>query len=294
MSDITWGILGGLGTGLTWGTISLLVRSLSGTIAPVGITAMRSVLGGGILLLVAVVTGYGGEIARMPLWVVLTLWGSIIIAMGFGDTMFFVSMDHLGVTRALTLTMINPLLTTVVGIGLLGEPVTPLRALGMLLVVGGLALVISGKGEAAGERRGSTRRGLRLVCLAAGSWAVSAIIMKPAFQAVSVMAAAAVRIPAAGVVLWLTPWTRGVPAALVRATRQERLRLGAICLLSAVGSLLFTTGIKYGGVAVGNVLSATSPLFTLPFEVWVLGRRASRQTAFGALVTVSGIGLMNL
>ena len=294
MSDLTWGILGGLGTGLTWGTISLLVQSLSGTIAPVGITAMRSILGGAVLLLVAVVTGYGGEIAAMPLWVVLTLWSSIIIAMGFGDTMFFVSMDYLGVTRALTLTMINPLLTTVAGVGLLGEPVTPLRALGMLLVVGGLALVISGKGETAGDRRGSTRRGLRLVCLAAGAWAVSAIIMKPAFQAVSVMAAAAVRIPAAGVVLWLTPWTRGVPAALARATRQERLRLGVICLLSAVGSLLFTTGIKYGGVAVGNVLSATSPLFTLPFEVWVLGRRASRQTALGALVTVTGIGLMNL
>jgi len=294
MTEMTWGILGGLGCGLTWGTLSLLVRSLSGRITPVGITAVRSILGGAILLVLALLTGHGGEIAKMPLWVFLTLWVTIIIAMGFGDTMFFASMDHLGVTRALTLTMINPLLTTVVGIGLLGEPVTLLRGLGMLLVVGGLVLVISGKGGGGTERRGSMQRGLRLVLLAAGSWAVAAVMMKPAFQAVSVMAAAAVRVPAAGLVLWLTPWTRGVPAALAATTRGERFRLGAICILSAVGSLFFTTGIKYGGVAVGNVLSATAPLFTLPFEVVVLGRRPSRQTALGAVVTIVGIGLMNL
>jgi drug/metabolite transporter (DMT)-like permease len=294
MTEMTLGILGGLGSGLIWGTISLLVRSLSGTIAPVGITAVRSILGGGILLTVALATGHGREIAEMPLWVVLTLWSAIIIAMGFGDTAFFASMDHLGVTRALTLTMINPLLTTVVGVGLLREPVTPLRALGMFLVVAGLALVISGKGEGGGERRGSTRRGLRLVFMAAGAWALSAILMKPAFQAVSVVAAAAVRIPATGVVLWLTPWTRGVPAALGRSTRDERLRLGMICILSAAGSLFWTTGIKYGGVAVGNVLSSTAPLFTLPFEVLVLRRRPSLLTALGAAVTVTGIGLMNL
>ena len=294
MTEMTLGILGGLGSGLTWGTISLLVRSLTGTITPVGITAVRSILGGGILLAVALATGHGSEIAQMPLWVVLTLWSAIIIAMGFGDTAFFASMDHLGVTRALTLTMINPLLTTVVGVGLLREPVTLPRALGMLLVVGGLALVISGKGEGGGERRGSTRRGLRLVFMAAGAWALSAILMKPAFQVTSVVAAAAVRIPAAGVVLSLTPWTRGVPAALGKTTREERLRLGVVCILSAVGSLFWTTGIKYGGVAVGNVLSATAPLFTLPFEVIVLGRRPSRLTVIGAVVTVTGIGLMNL
>lgn len=291
---MTWGILGGLGCGLTWGMISLLVRSLSGAVTPVGITAVRSILGGGTLLGLALATGHGGEIAEMPLWVVLTLWGTIILSMGFGDTMFFASMDHLGVTRALTLTMINPLLTTVVGVGLLGEPVTLPRGLGMLLVVGGLVLVIWGKGEGGGERHGSMQRGLRLVCLAAGSWAISAVWMKPAFQAVSVIAAAAVRVPAAGLVLWLTPWTRGVFAAIALTTREERLRLGAICVLSAVASLFFTTGIKYGGVAVGNVLSATAPLFTLPFEVLVLGHHPSRQTAVGAVVTIAGIGLMNL
>jgi len=293
MTDFTWGIAGGLGTGMTWAATSMLVRSLSGILTPAGITAVRSTIGGSLLVVLALATGHAGEVVQMPLWVVLTLWASIIIAMGFGDPMFFASMDHLGVTRALILSMANPLITTLVGIGLLGEPFTLPRAAGILLVVGGLVLIIAGKGDGGPERR-ATRRGMRLVFWAAGAWAVSAVILKPALEVVSVVAAAAVRIPMGGLFLWMTPWTRGTVHAIATSTPAERKRLGAICIISAFGSLLFVSGIKYGGVAIGNVLASTSPLFTLPFEVWVFGQRPSRQTIWGAVVTVAGVGLMNL
>ncbi len=232
--------------------------------------------------------------AEMPLWVVLLLWTSVLIAMAFGDTMFFGSLEHLGVTRALTLSMANPMLTTVVGILLLGEAMTLPRAGGILMVVGGLTLIIAGKGEGGADVRKATRRGLRLVLLAAGAWALSAILLKPALQAVSVLPAAAVRIPMAGLVLCLTPWPRGTLTAIRQADPAERTRLAAICALSALGTLCFTVGIKYGGVAVGNVLASTSPLFTLPFEVWVLGQPLSGKAALGATTTMMGIGLMNL
>ena len=57
-----------------------------------------------------------------PLWVVLSLATAILLAMGVGDTLFFRSMDSLGVTRALTLSLLNPLLTTLTGIVLYQEP----------------------------------------------------------------------------------------------------------------------------------------------------------------------------
>ena len=293
MTDLTWGIASGLGTGMTWAATSLLVRSLSGTFTPAGITAMRSTVGGSILVILALAAGHGGDVVRMPLWVVLTLWASIILAMGIGDSLFFASMDHLGVTRALILSMVNPLLTTLVGMGLLGEPVTLPRASGILLVMGGLLLIIAGKSEGGSERR-APRRGMRLVFAAAMAWAASAVIMKPALEAVPVVAAAAVRIPMGGLFLWLTPWTRGTVDAIAASRPAERKRLGLICFITAFGSLLFVAGIKFGGVAIGNVLASTSPLFTLPFEVWVLSQRPSRQTVLGAVVTVAGVGLMNL
>jgi drug/metabolite transporter (DMT)-like permease len=293
MSQLTLGITGGLGTGLAWAALSIMVSSLSATVQPVNITAVRSTVGGIIILAVALFTGHGTEILRMPLWAVLALWVSILLSMGFGDTVFFASLQHLGVTRALILSLANPLLTMIVGIGLLGEKVTLPRIIGILLVVGGLALIISGKGEGEVRGRGDARRGLKLVFLAAGAWALAAIIMKPPLEMVSATAAAAVRIPLAGLVMWLTPWTRGALREVAACRPRERASLAAVCVLSAVGSLLFTTGIKFGGVAVGNVLASTSPLFTLPFEVWVLRQRPSAWTVMGAAVTVGGVGLMS-
>jgi drug/metabolite transporter (DMT)-like permease len=294
MTDITKGIAGGLGAGLAWAAISILARSLSRTIGPVAINALRSTIGGGLVLAVAIAAGLGGEILQMPLWAVLTLWASITIAVGIGDSACFASMESLGVTRALTVSMAYPLLTTLVGLGLLGETVTPPLAGGILLVLGGLLLITTGKDEGAAEVPGGTRRGLRLAFLAAGTWAVAAVLMKAPLQLVSVLAGTAVRSPMGGLVLWFTPWTRGTLRAIAECRPADRAALAAICLLSAASSVLFTVGIKYGGVAVGTVLSSTSPLFTIPFEMLVFGRRPSARTTMGVVATVAGIALMQL
>jgi drug/metabolite transporter (DMT)-like permease len=294
MTELTKGVLGGLGSAVSWACISILARSLSGTLGPAAINAIRSTVGGILVLAVAVATGYGSEVVRMPLWAVLTLWLSITIGFALGDTVFFVGMESLGVTRAHTLSMAHPLLTTVVGMGLLGEPVTLWRVTGILLVLGGISLIIAGKGEDATDVPGGRWRGVRLVLLAAGTWSLSTVLLKGPLQVASAMAAAAVRSPVGGLVLWLTPWTRGAIRTVATSRPQDLVRLAAVCLLSAASALLFTTGVKYGGVAVGAVLSTTSPLFTIPLEVMVLGRRPSRRTVLGATVTVAGIGLMNL
>jgi drug/metabolite transporter (DMT)-like permease len=293
VSDLTWGIAGGLGTGIVWATISTLVRSLSGTLSPVQITALRSTVGGVVLLCVTILVGETRALLESPLWAVLLLWMSILIAMGVGDSAFFASMDYLGVTRALTLGMANPLLTTLVGILLLGETMTVPRASGIFLVVAGIALIVSGRDDQATGLRTPSRRGLRLVFLAATAWALSAIMIKAPLQVMPAAAATTLRFPAVAVVLWCSPWTRGTKQVLAAMTRADKTALAAVCLLSGFGSLLFMIGIKYGGVAIGNVLSSTSPLFTLPYELWVLKQPISRRSIVGALATVLGIGLMH-
>jgi drug/metabolite transporter (DMT)-like permease len=294
VTELTWGVAAGLGCALAWTLITLLVRAVSDSVPPISITTVRSIVGGGIIILIALVTGHGPEIMAMPLWAVLALWASILVAMGIGDVLFFTCIEHLGITRALTLALANPLLTMVVGIGLLGEAVTVTRVLGILLVVGGLALIILGKGESREGGRGNPELGMRLVFGAAVAWALSAIFLKSPLQVLSPIAASAVRIPIAGLVLCFTPWARGTWETVVRTPQPIRLRLGAICVLSAIGSLLFTAGIKYAGVAIGNVLASTSPLFAVPFEVFVLRQRPSRETIFGSIISVGGIVLMHV
>jgi drug/metabolite transporter (DMT)-like permease len=292
MTNLTQGILAGIGSGLNWAVTSFLIRSLLGRLTPAGLSAVRSTVGGGILIGAAIAAGEGGAMLQAPLWVVLSLWSAILLAMGVGDTLFFRSIDHLGLTRALALSLLNPLLTTLTGIVLYGESMTVPRLVGIGLVIGGLGLIVSGRGEDGTRGARSLRQGLPLVFLAATSWALSATIVKPALLQVPVLAGTALRIPMAGLVLWLTPWTRGTLAALRTSTPGERCRLAGVCVLNAVGSGLFTITIRSGGVAVGNALASTAPLFAIPLEIIVLHERPSVRTIVGAVMTVGGIACM--
>ncbi len=294
MTDFSWGILGGRRSSQNWAVTTLIIRSLIGTFTPAGITAVRATVGGAILVGAAIAAGQGRDMLTAPLRVVLSLWISVVIAMGLGDTLFFRGMDYLGVTRALTLGLLNPLLTTLTGTVFYGETMTLPRLAGIGLVIGGLCLIVSGGGGEGTAAARTRRRGLALVCSAAAAGALSATIQKPALLQMPVLAATALRIPVAGLVLWLTPWTRGTLGALRSSSPRERRQLGTVCLLNAIGSALFTMAIRYGGVAVGNVLASTSPLFALPLEVWLLKQRPSRRTVLGAVLAVTGIVCINL
>jgi drug/metabolite transporter (DMT)-like permease len=292
MSALALGIAASLGSACTWALICVLAQGLSGRLTSAGINAFRALVGGLLVFAGAIAAGYGSEIVTMPLWVALTLWASILIGYAGGDTVFFLGMQHLGVTRAHTLSMVHPLMSTGAGIVLFGESITVLRAAGILLVVGGIALIVTGQSEGGSEASRSRRHGVRLVLAAAVAWTVGSVMLKPPLQVVSPVTATAIRSPLVGAALWLTPWARGTWQA-VRLTRgREAVLLAAVCLFSALSPILYTFGIKHAGVAIGSVLSTTSPLFTIPLEVVFLGRWPSKRTILGAGTTVLGIALM--
>lgn len=292
MHELTQGILAGLGCGLNWAVTSLFVRTLLGRLTPAGIGAVRATGGGAMLVVIALAAGEGPDMLHAPLWVMLSLSAAILLAMGVGDSLFFRGMEALGVTRALTLSLLNPLLTTLTGIVLYREPLTLLRVAAIALVVGGLGLIVSGKDDEGVATGRASRQGLRHVFIAAGCWALAATIVKPALREVPVLAGTALRIPIAALVLWLTPWTRGTLGAVRESTPAERWRLATICILNALGSILFTIAIRSGGVAIGNALASTSPLFAIPLEILVLKRRPSGRTIAGAALTVVGIACL--
>ncbi len=293
MNPLTMGILGGLSSAFTWSMITILSQSLAHRFSPAGINGFRATVGGLTVLVGALAAGYGPEIVEMPLWAAVTLWLSVIIGYAGGDAVFFGGMRLLGVTRAHTLSMTHPLMSTMIGALFLGEPITPIRSLGILLVLGGIALIVTGKGEAGSEIPGARWRGVRLVLIAAVCWTVAAVLLKAPLREVSAIAATAVRNPVAGLVLWMTPWARGTWGAVVSSSGRDARALAAVCVLSTLSPVLFTIGIKYAGVGIGTVCSTTAPLFTIPLEILVLGRRPGRRTIVGAVTTVAGIALMS-
>lgn len=287
------GALGALGSAFTWAVISLLVRSLAPPFNSVTINAVRTTVGGALLLSWIGLTGGFGDLAGVSPWNFALLAASIAIATGLGDTVFFESTRFLGLARAMTVSMTYPLIAAALASALLGEAITPRVAGGSLLALGGLALIVSARGgEHAPEQR--FWLGFGAAALAALAWAVSVILLKPPLRELDATTAQAIRLPVAAALLWVTPWTRGAVDQLKQSGSPVIRRMAWLGALTAASSVMFVAGVKYSGVAAATVLSSTAPMFAIPLGLVFLGERLAPAALLGSLVTVAGIAVLQL
>jgi drug/metabolite transporter (DMT)-like permease len=284
--DPAVGALCALGAALAWSVTSLLARTLMAHYGSVTINAIRSGIAGILLVSCVVVIDGPAALVTMSATTFAVLVVSIVVAIGVGDTVFFESSRAIGLGRAMTIATTYPIGAAVLAAALYGERLTTTIAAGTLLTLSGVALIVGVRPEARPERLWF---GVATAVVASVAWAVSTVMMKTPLHEIDPLTAQAVRLPLASALLWLTPWTRGTGAALREAGRGPLLRIGVLGLITAASSVLFVASLKYAGVAIGSVLSATAPLFALPLGVMFLGERVSPWTVLGALVAVAGI-----
>ena len=293
-SDAALGALAALGSACAWALISLLVRRLSPMFGSATLNALRSLVGGALLLGWVVVTGGIGGLAGVSAWAFGLLALSIVIAVCVGDTVFFESARMLGLARAMTLSMTYPLIATLLAALLVGEPVSASVIAGSALTLSGLALIVIARGRDGHGDAGRLWPGIGAATLASVAWAVSVIALRPPLAEMDATTAQAVRLPVAGVVLWATPWTRGAVAQIRTSGPRTRWALAVLGLLTAFSSVLFVAGVKYAGVAVATVLSSTAPMFAIPLGMIFLGERMAPAAMVGTAITVAGIALLQL
>jgi drug/metabolite transporter (DMT)-like permease len=281
-----------LGSAVMWAVTSLLVRSLSPHFTSVGINALRSAVGGA--LLVGYVLLAGGMQPFLDVspaaFTLMTL--SVVAAFGVGDSLFFESTRTLGLGRAMTIATSYPVLAAVLAAVFLDEPLTLPVVAGTLMTLGGLVLIVMTKADATAQRR--PWLGIGAAALASVGWAVSVVLMKAPLREVDATVAQAIRLPVAALVLWCTPWARGALGALWASRGHVLTRFTVLSALTAVSSVMFVASVKYAGVTVASVLSSTAPLFAIPLGVVFLGERLPPAAVLGAIITVAGIVVLRL
>jgi len=292
LAETTLGALAALGSAVTWAVTGLLVRSLMADLGSVAVNALRSSVGGA--LLVAWVLGTRGiaPFASISAGALALLALSIVAAVTIGDTMFFESTRALGLGRAMTVSMTYPVGAALLAAAFLDEPITPALAAGTLLTLGGLTLIVAPWAQRApGER---FWLGVGTATLASLAWAVSVVFLKSPLDDIEPVTAQAIRLPLAAATLWVTPWARGALGGLRRRDPSVLARLAGLSVLNAVSSVMFVAGVKHAGVAVATVLSSTAPMFAIPLAVVFLGERLSLGALLGAAVTLAGIVVLQL
>ena len=292
IEDTTFGALAALGSAVAWAVTSLLARSLMSELGSVGVNAIRSTIGGVLLIAWVLATAGAGAFTAISASAWLLLGLSIVTAIALGDTVFFESTRAIGVGRAMTISTTYPLGAAVIAAAFLDEPVTIPIAVGSLVTMAGLVLIVAPWAERAPEER--FWFGVGAAAIASLAWAVSTVLVKPPLSEMGPVTAQAIRLPVASMVLWLTPWARSVPRAFVRSSRTVQIRIAILGAITSVSSVMFVAGVKHAGVAVASILSSTAPMFAIPFAVVFLGERITLRAFLGIVLTLAGIIVLQL
>ncbi len=282
-----------LASAFTWAVTSLLVRTVSPPLSSVTVSAVRSLLGGGLLLTWVLATGGVGRLIAIGEKNFFLLAISIVVAIALGDVMFFESARFLGLARAMTVSMVYPLMSAGFAALFLGEPLSARVTAGAVVTLTGLAVIVRARnGERVREEH--LGRGLAAALIAAVAWASSLLVLKPALGGLDPITTQAVRLPLASLVLFATPWGWGAPRQVLTADRSMLRRVALLGVITAVSSVLFVTSVKLADVAVAAVLSSTAPLFALPLGLMFLGERVTRAALVGTALAVGGVALIQL
>ena len=231
MSDPTFGALCALASALAWSVTSLLARSLIPHYGSVTINAVRSGAAGALLLVVVMVIDGPGTLTAMSRATFVQLTVSIVAAIGIGDTVFFESTRAIGLSRAMTIATTYPVGAALLAAAFLDEPLTLPVIVGSLLTLGGIALIVSVRSDAAHPER--LAFGVWTAVVASVAWAVSTVMMKLPLTEIEPLTAQAVRLPLASVLLWLTPWTWGAAGAMRKAGRGPLVTIGMLSIVTA-------------------------------------------------------------
>jgi drug/metabolite transporter (DMT)-like permease len=139
--EILRGDLLGVAAGAAWGTTTVVVRRSALSEAPPARTLQyQLVIGFGVLLVLAAVTGQAGRVAFTPI-----AWGSVLfqgVVISFASYLawFWLLRRYLA-SRISVFSFMTPLFGVTFGVLLLGEPITPSFGGGALLVLAGITVV---------------------------------------------------------------------------------------------------------------------------------------------------------
>lgn len=268
-----------------WGASFLFMRLGAHAFGPVALAAVRVGLASALLIPLLASRGQLGELRRH--WRGLLLVGALNSAIPF----VLFSFAALSITAGLS-SIVNattPLWTAVVALVWLGQRLTPLRVLGLVIGFGGVAFLAWDK---ASFKPGADHSGLLAVMACAAAtlcYGLAANATKRYLAGVSPLAvatgsqfAAALLLAAPAALLWPAAW----PDAAAWASA-----LGLAALCTALAYILYFRLMSRVGPT--NAVSVTFliPLFAILWGALFLGEAVTAQMVAGGAVVLVGIAL---
>ena len=287
-----------LTSALSWAGSSTIIKSITTKIDALSLNTLRVCVASLLLLAVIPLSGRSTEFINTPLMSLVYLIISGVVALAVGDTMFIKSLSYLDISRAFPIAQCAyPVFTMFLAVSLLGESFTWVTGLGTFLVLLGIYLITSTRMAPSinSAPRRISGKGIVLALISGAVWAVAAVTLKLGAIEMDPLVAGAIRISSATIVLLpfaLSQRKRGALQLRKYGSRSLALALTSGLIGYGVGMVFFIIAIQLLGAGKAAVLSATAPLFLLPFSVFILKEGLTRLVLIGIFIGVAGICLV--
>lgn len=221
--------------------------------------------------------------------------GAGVVGTALGRLAVFTGVDRVGASINSAGISLRPLFATALAVAVLGEPVSPLVGVGILVLVAGLAALALSKG---GDLGGWQPRDLVFPLAAAFFFGVGNVARAyglDAFAQVTLLEAVAMN--EAGALVSLAAYGLAADRRDVfDAPRETYAFFAGSGTITAAALLSLFAALQVGRVAVVDPIAATAPLFTTVFAAVLLRdlERVTRGVVAGAVLVVAGVALVVL
>lgn len=226
------------------------------------------------------------------------LFISGLLGLILGDMFLFQAFVEIGSRISLLIMSAAPPLTALMGFLIMGEKISLLGLLGIIITMTGISLVILSKNP--GEKKVKFNRpikGLIFASLGAIGQASGLVFSKLGIGSYNAFAATQIRLIAAFIGLTIIITARRQWSEIRESFKHQRA-LGEIALGSVLGPFigvaLSLLAVQHTATGIVSSISSISPVIIIPFSIMVFKEKVLPREVLGAVISILGIVILFL
>jgi len=280
-----------------WTGSTLTFAAATTRVGSVYVNIVRLIAAVVFLFATIVLFGIEFSVSTVQVWYLIL---SGLIGFVFGDTFLFKSYEYNDARIGALIMSAAPAMAALFAYLFLYETLSVTGILGMIITLGGIALVVLERKEPSSHHTPISMIGVFYTLLGAAGQAGGLILAKSAFESghINGFVATFIRAMAATFVILPLNYFAGRFNHPIEVFRKDRKAFNFTMLGSFFGPYIGVTfsliAVSLTDVAIAATIMATVPIIMLP-TVWILFReRLSWQAIVGACVAVAGVGILFL
>jgi len=294
------GELAALGAAICWTISAIMYKEALLKTKPISANIVRLVCTSIILVACLAIIDKFGVLMNLPAYAVVLACVSGIIGLGFGDTLYMMSLKLIGVARAVPITCTYPLFNLLWAVFLVGEPITLPVVLAAVAIVFGIWLLRQETNAGVAEMEKKILvKGVAYALATAIMWSVSITMINMAVTLPenttldNALAINIIRVTAIAVFLLISAPITDKDFAFLKMRRKTLATLifGGIVALG-LGWFFLTYSFINTSESRAVPLSSTTPFFSTLSAIIFLHERVTAKSILGSILIVIGIFLI--